>query len=115
MADTTIKQGDTWPPLRGRAEDSDGPMPLASADGLEVILKGDTVTITGVAAVIDPPDADGFNWRYVWADTDTAVVGVYQVELEITWDALATPPQVQTVPNVGFKTVEIVADLGGTR
>lgn len=117
MADSTIKAGDTWPPLRGRAADSDGALPLATADQILIIIKksGDPPIVTAPVEVIDPPDTDGFNWRYVWQDGDTDAIGEYNVELEITWDSGTTPPQVQTIPNSNFQTLSVVDDLGGDR
>lgn len=116
MADLTIKAGDTWPPLRGLAADSDGALALADAASVQVIIKkaGDAA-IGGAIDVIDPPDDDGMNWQYVWQDGDTDVIGSYDVELEIVWDSGTTPPEVQTVPSSGFQTIEIIDDLGGTR
>lgn len=92
-------------------------MALSSADSIKVIIKHSSGTpiITEDVTVIDPPDTEGFNWKYDWQDGDTDVLGSYSVELEITWDNTTTPPQVQTVPNVGFQTVDVVDDLGGDR
>lgn len=111
MADITIAQNDTWPPLRGRAEDEDGPIDMTGADWLKFIMKSGALTVSGTATVIDPEDADGNNWQYVWGATDTATVGSYNVELEIHWDDLATPPQIETVPNEATRTLEIRDDL----
>jgi hypothetical protein len=97
MADVEITRNDTWPPLRGVAEDADGLLPLADADSIEVHMKDGGNLIEGPAEVIDPPDADGFNWRYTWEAGDTDTLGSYDVELEVTWDSVATPPSVQTV------------------
>lgn len=112
MADRVVPQHDTWPPLKGVASDSDGPLPLASADYLTFIMKSDAVLVSGTADVIDPPDSDGFNWQYVWGSADTSVAGQYEVELQITWDAGTTPPEIQTVPEEEPLTLEIREDLG---
>lgn len=106
------KQHDTWPPLRGKAEDDDGLMDLTAADSLKFLAKSGTDLIEGAAEPIDPPDEDGFNWKYVWEETDLAKTGEYKVELEITWDALSSPPKVQTVPNSGTQTLTVEADQG---
>lgn len=118
MADVTIKQGDTWPPLRGTAaSEADGVVDLFLADSMKVVIKqhGGGVTITATPTALNPATNDGFNWKYDWADTDTAVIGEYDVELEVTWDATTTPDQVQTFPNSGYQTLEVSADLGGDR
>jgi hypothetical protein len=111
MADLTVAQNDTWPPVRGAASDEDGLMDLTTADWLKFIMKSGAVTVSGTATVIDPPDADGFNWQYTWAATDTAVIGTYDAELEIHWDDTATPPQIETVPNETPLEIEIRDDL----
>lgn len=122
----SIKRGDTWPPLRGKAEDDDGLIDMSAADYVKVIMKSGATTIQGTvtpASDVDPAytandpdfavaDSDGFNWKYTWGATDTAVVGTYSVELEITWDAASTPPQVETVPNGDNPELEIVQDNG---
>lgn len=119
MADATIKAGDTWPPLRGTAGDSETPVfdLIADAESMVLIIKHTTGTplLEVTPTAIDPGTNDGFNWEYVWQDTDTDVIGDYSVELEITWDSAAIPPQVQTVPSSGFNSLEIVDDLGGDR
>jgi len=45
--------------------------------------------------------------RYNWQAADTATVGSYQVEFEVTY-ADAT---VETFPNDGYIRVEIIADI----
>lgn len=122
----SVKRGDTWPPLRGKAEDEDGLIDFSAADYVKVILKAGATTIQGtVTPASDPdpawitqdpdfatPDSDGFNWKYTWAATDTALVGNYSTELEVHWDDSATPPQVETVPNGDNPTLSIIQDNG---
>jgi hypothetical protein len=117
MADLTIKAGDTWPPLRGRAEDQDGLLDLVDAEQILVIIKHSSGTplLVKDATAIDPPDSDNMNWNTPWDEGDTDVIGSYDVELEITWDSLSTPPKVQTVPNDNTMSLDIVDDLGGDR
>lgn len=112
MADLTIKQHDTWPPLRGKAEDEDGLLNLSDADIIKFIMVSGATVVEGEVEVIDPPDDDGFNWKYVWASGDTAVIGTYEAELEITWDNASSPKKIQSVPNDGTLSVEIEEDLG---
>jgi len=113
-----FKQNDTWPPLRGSASDEDGLVDLTAADSLRVILKADATTISGTATVLEPPEAGlvagqpaMFNWEYVWDADDLDTVGVYQVELEVTWDSASTPPKVETFPNEGYESLTVVDDL----
>jgi hypothetical protein len=110
MADLIIKQHDTWPPIRGAASDDDGLIDLTGADSLKLILKTGTTTIEGTAYPIDPPE-EGFNWSYTWAAGETDIVGTYQGELEVTWDAGTSPPRVETIPNHGTVEVVIESDL----
>jgi hypothetical protein len=116
VADLVVKQHDTFPALRGLAKDQEGPMDLLSADKLKVILKAQTgappTVVEGEAEALNPEDdEEGMNWEYPWAIGDTAEPGVFDIELEITWDEHATPPTVQTVPNGSYSTVEFKADL----
>ena len=46
--------------------------------------------------------------QYSWATNDLAVVDSYQVEFEITW-----PSGIQTVPNGGYRSITVMADLEG--
>lgn|GEM_PF-5884682 len=103
-----IKQGDTWPLLRGNASDEHGPMPLQNAVSVTIFLKSGATLITGACTVINPPDADGMNWQYKWAAGDTAIAGTYQAEIEIVWDTSTTPHEIETVPNDG--TVQVVIE-----
>lgn len=110
MADLVLKRNDTYPYLRGKAEDSNGLLELDKADSLKIILKDGATIIEGVAEVLEE-DSEGMNWQYKWEAGDTALAGEYKVELEITWDGGASPPQIDTVPNNGYATVEIQEDL----
>src|SRR4051794_18539869 len=101
MADLTVKRGDTWPPVKGRAADDDGALDLASAASITFLMKKTALLVTGTVDVIDPPDAEGNNWSYTWTAGDTDVIGDYQVELEITWAVGHT----ETVPNSGYSTI----------
>lgn len=116
MADATIKRNDTWPPIRGAASDQSGLLDLTTADSLKFLAKSGATLISGTAEALSPPEVDfdgkEYNWRYVWADGDTAIAGDYEVELEITWDSTTTPPQVETVPNSGKQTLTIESDVG---
>lgn len=116
MADLVVKQHDTFPALRGLAKDQEGAMDLSTADKIKVILKSQTgvppTVIEGEVVALDPDvDPEHMNWEYKWALGDTAEANTYNVELEITWDESSTPPDVQTVPNGSYATIEIKADL----
>lgn len=109
MADSTIKRGDTWPPLRGRASDgTGGTIDLTAAGTILFLAKSGATLITGNVAVINPPDVDGFNWSYTWGSGDTDIPGDYSVELEVHWDAT----KIETIPNAGHQTLTIEQDQG---
>lgn len=110
MADKVLKQHDTYPYLRGRAEDADGVIELKEADSIKVILKSGATVIEGEVEVLEE-DPEGMTWQYKWAAGDTAIKGEYKVELEITWDEASSPPQIDTIPNSGYATVLIEEDL----
>jgi hypothetical protein len=116
MADVTIKRNDTWPPLKAVLADDAGPINLAAAASVTLKMRSSTVLVSAGSAVIT--NAAGGEVTYYWkaasvgppaVPADTGFVGIYNVEWEITWSAGG----VQTVPNSGYSTVEIVADLDG--
>lgn len=55
MADWTITVGDLYPPFPGVLTDSDGPIDLSGASGVQMIQKGTANTITGAAAILQVP------------------------------------------------------------
>lgn len=107
----TVKQGDTWPPLRFKVTDEDGLVDLTTADSITLRLAG-PATVTGSCDPIDPPDSDGFNASYTLAAGDTATVGTYRGEIEVNWDSSALPQAIETFPNAGTFVLVIEADLG---
>ncbi len=108
MPDITIKQHDTWPPLKATLSDSVGPVNLTGAT-VKVILKDNNLisptTIIGNCTLVDA--ANG-KVAYTWTAPDTANVNTFNGEFEVTWgDSTIT-----TFPNVGYFTLAMVADLG---
>lgn len=81
-------------------------------------MKAGQRTLSNTVEVIDPPEEDAnepgrfYNWRCPWNEGDTSASGSFQVEMEITWDANATPPAIETVPNSGQKQIIVEPDLG---
>jgi hypothetical protein len=108
----TMKNGDTWPPLRGEAADETGqPVDLSGAVSLTMFAVSDTHTITGPASALWPavPDADGqhqWNWQYDFVAGDTVVSATYKVRLVVEWAVGET----QTFPNTGHETLTIEDD-----
>jgi hypothetical protein len=107
MADFTIKQNDTWPPLSAQLKDANGPVDLTTATGVELHLKSKgTGTVTGGGAcTIADAVAGRVTYTFTTADTDT--VTVFDAEFEVDWGAGA----ISTFPNSGYFEVEITAEL----
>ncbi len=123
-----LKQHDRRPWLVAQLQNKDGSgIDLTGALSVEVIVR-----TTGAASTAPPlfkepcevlvsvpggipeeyddgaPVTDLDGWvRYKWAIGDTDATGTYDVEWEILW-AVDDP---QTVPTVGYYTVEIGDDL----
>lgn len=108
MADFTIKRGDNVPILEATLSDQDGPINLTGAT-VKLIMKGkgtaSGTTISGTCVIVS---AAAGTVSYSWLTGNTDVVGSYDLEFQITYSGGG----IETVPNDGYKSVEIVADLG---
>jgi hypothetical protein len=108
MAEPTLTEGDTTPPIRGAALETNGKALLDLADADELVFvgvpEGAGEVIEGEAKAITPPDPEaaadetstlGYNWRYKLAadDTGPGSAGTYTSWLKVVEDADATPPQ----------------------
>ena len=101
-----IKQNDTQPALRAQLKDG---------DDVPIVLTGSTVrfhmrTLTGTvvvdaAATIITP-ANGIV-QYNWQAADTATVGSYQAEFEVTYQDTT----IETFPNSGYIRIQITDDI----
>jgi hypothetical protein len=107
MADLTIKQHDTWPPLRATLSDADGPVDLTTADTVRFIYK-EPVGVTAVVRVTTVTAATDGKIEYEWVAGDTAVATTYNAEFEVTWG----DGEITTFPNAGYFTFEVTPDLG---
>jgi hypothetical protein len=102
-----IKQDDTTPSLRADLKKGSGD----SVDLLNATVRFHMREIGSTNIVVDA-DATviseaGGTVQYDWVAGDTAVVGSYQAEFEVTY------PQstVETFPNDGYIRVEIISDI----
>jgi hypothetical protein len=102
-----IKQNDTSPSLRAILKDG---------DEIAINLTGATVrfhmrTVGGETAAVDADasivTAESGIVQYLWDAADTATVGSYQAEFEVTFSGGA----VETFPNNGYIRVEITDDI----
>ena len=109
MADYTIKQNDTYPPLEAVLSDATGPIDLTTSTTITMILKATTGAVvpylTKLCSIVNAP---GGRVRASWAPTDLDMAGTYNGEFEIIWD----DSSVETVPNSGYFSLEIEPDLG---
>lgn len=102
-----IKQNDTSPNLRAILKDG---------DEVAVNLTGATIrfhmrTVGGETAVVDADasivTAESGIVQYIWDAADTATVGSYQAEFEVTF----ADTSVETFPNNGYIRIEITDDI----
>jgi hypothetical protein len=102
-----IKQNDTKPAIAATLIDSDGSIP--SLTGATVSFKMRKVgeasaTVDSSASVTS---ADNAEVTYAWIASDTATVGSYEGEFEVTYSTGG----IQTFPNNGYIEIEIVDDI----
>jgi hypothetical protein len=108
MAEPKLFEGDTYPPIRGAALETDGEslMDLSGADELLFLGVAATIgeVIEGEAEALSSEDAEakadkasplGYNWKYVLAAEDTASgsADTYTSYLKVVIDAASTPPK----------------------
>lgn len=116
MADRTFKANDTWPPLAAVLSDANGPIDLTNATQVKLLMRTGSTLVSGLCQLDTNPITGARLDRtlgqvfYVWVRGDTAIVGDYQVEFEITW--AGTTPTTETVPNDSYDSISIIADLG---
>jgi hypothetical protein len=105
-------QHDTWPPIRLALSDENGLMDLDTAGTIVFRGKqsGGTHLFGGTATLL-LGDED-YNAQYTWTAQDLAVVGNYDCECEITWDAASSPPRVESIGSSSLPTVVVRAELG---
>lgn len=109
MADYTLKQNDTFPPLRIQLRQGSPLVPVDLTDAVEVILHL-VKTDNSVRVVTDPCDIDDAEEGWIsWtpAAGDTAFPGTYNAEADIDWGA----GQRQTIPNSGYLSIVIEPSL----
>lgn len=102
-ADFTVKQNDTSPDIQCTLDGID------SLSGCTVTFHArrdgtDTAQVDAAATVVDE---DTPTVKYVWQSGDTATVGWYRIEWEVTLPSGA----IVTFPNNGYDWLQIVDDL----
>lgn len=112
----SIKQGDTRPTYVVQLKENMGqaderPIDLTGATQVNFIMKkqnsSPTANFDTKGAMVILQATSGIV-EYQWQAADTATIADYDVEFEITW----APGAIETVPNVGYLSVSVKADLG---
>jgi hypothetical protein len=102
-----IKQNDTSPAMLATLQDADGNAVDITSATVRFHMRpiGSTqVTIDQAVVIVTP--LSGIV-QYNWQASDTATVGSYQVEFEVTY----ADASVETFPNDGYIRVEITDDI----
>lgn len=101
-----IKQNDTQPALRAQLKDGDDyPIVLTGASvRFHMRTLTGTVVVDEAATIITP--ANGIV-QYNWQAADTATVGSYQAEFEVTYN----DGSIETFPNSGYIRIQITDDI----
>lgn len=102
-----IKQNDTSPAMLATLQDADGNAINLTGASVRFHMRtiGSSQTTVDAAATVVTA-ASGIV-RYAWDAADTATVGSYQAEFEVTY----SDASIETFPNDGYIRVEIKADI----
>jgi hypothetical protein len=112
MADWVMKQNDTWPPLGDAVtpvvlkDDTDTPINLTGATVKLFIRKADG-TGSPLSRTVTIVTAANGTVRYEWDPADTADVGDFVMEYQITFG----DGKIATVPTEGYLTLSIIDDI----
>lgn len=108
-----IKQNDTLPWLQFQFREADNvtPLDLTLADTVYIVVRptgqdpDDPPTFKKPCVVDNALTGTG---HFVWTQADTATVGQYDYEFEITWDSGG----IQTIPVDGYLDLRVIDDIG---
>ena len=102
-----IKQNDTSPSILATLQDAEGSAVDLTGAGVRFHMRSMTLNQTVVdAAAVIVTDLSG-EVRYNWDAADTASVGSYQAEFEVTY----ADGSIETFPNDSFIRVDITDDI----
>lgn len=102
-----IKRNDTSPSMLATLQDANGDAADITAASVRFHLRpisSQAVTVDEEATIVTA--LDGLV-RYDWQAADTATIGSYQAEFEVTY----ADTTVETFPNDGYIRVEIISDI----
>jgi len=105
----TYKRGNNWPPIDDIISDRNGPVDLTAATLIRFLIRQDTpdgtLVATGIAAAGNPETAAAAGGvRYLPATTDTANIGNFLGEWEVTFAG----PKIASAPNGPGEYIPIV-------
>lgn len=103
----TIKQGDTYPPVRATLTDYSGTaidLTDATVTFRMVDANGNTVIAAGACTITNAATGEV---QYQWAEADTDTPGRFRAEFVVEFSGGA----IATVPNSNYIIVEIVRNL----
>lgn len=108
-----LKQGDTGPPLKVRFADEDGnPVELDnSTDSVTFHIEdedGQSLTTASSASIENGPEGVV---AYEWGASDTEDTGTFFAEFRVTFNANQSDERIETFPNTGYITVEIIEEI----
>ncbi len=112
MADFTINQGDTWPPLKATLQTRNETTGVWEALDLEN-PKANKVTMLATSTepealqiggqCVLKENGKGGYVEYDWEAGDTSLAGIYRLQFQIEW----VGGKIQTVPNANYYVLEI--------
>lgn len=106
MSTFYMKQNDTQPRLLATLQDGDGVAINLTSATVRFHMRTLAGTLVTDRAAVVVTAASGIV-RYDWEAADTATIGSYQAEFEVTY----SDTTVETFPNAGYIRVEITDDI----
>lgn len=104
-----VKRGDTALGFRAQclSDDTRAPANLVGATA-RLLVRGEGELLSRSLALTVESGTDGWVRRIPWAAGDTAIIGTFRMEVEVTY----ADSTVQTFPGAGYATLEVLDDLG---
>jgi hypothetical protein len=103
-----VKQHDLYPPLRAQLLDGTTPVNLTPASNVRVIVTSTDRATELIDRAMTVTDPTGGWVEMEWVTGDTATIGRFLLEIEVTWPT----SRPQTFPVNGYAWLVIVDDLG---
>lgn len=125
MPDLITKRHDTFPGLKTTLEQVNQETKVKEAIDLKTAVKVTAIlkppiasaieivcTAWGGGAITTSTGAKAGQVEASWGQTTLVELGVWNVEFEIEWAESGGVKRYQTVPNEGYRSIEVIADLG---